>query len=76
MERETAGIFHIWSSSTRAVLCETSEPTIILRDDWAARVQPESLCQECAAKWRMTDDTADQRVRQRVRPALVPAQAR
>lgn len=77
MEPQAVAIFHIWCSSTRTVLCDVSQPIIILRDDWAARVAPESLCPQCAAKWRVPDATeAERRLRQRARPILVPAQAR
>jgi hypothetical protein len=77
MDAGATGIFHIWSSSARAVLCEVSEPTIILQDDWAARVGSESLCPECAAKWRIPNkEVAQTQNRQRVRSGFVPAEVR
>ena len=64
METATTGLFHIWSASTKNVFCDAAQPAIILRDDWAARVDVESLCPECAMKWRAPDHTAP------ARPAL------
>jgi hypothetical protein len=59
MDGENAGIFHIWSTARSEVLCGEAEPVIVLRDDWAARVDPESLCATCASKWLTIDELRD-----------------